>query len=72
MENRAKFPGINGVVADLISVDKKYETAVETALGASISHIVTEDEATAKNVIEYLKKNSLMDYDDQMISGKGR
>ena len=59
MENRAKFKGIDGVVADLISVEKKYETAVETALGASISHIVTEDEQTAKDVIEYLKKNRL-------------
>ena len=59
MENRADFKGIDGVVADLISVEKKYETAVETALGASISHIVTEDEQTAKNVIEYLKKNKL-------------
>ena len=59
MEDRAKFKGIDGVVADLISVEKKYETAVETALGASISHIVTEDEQTAKDVIEYLKKNKL-------------
>ena len=59
MENRNKFSGIDGVVADLISVEKKFETAVETALGASISHIVTEDEPTAKNVIEYLKKNKL-------------
>ncbi len=59
MENRSRFDGIDGVVADLISVEKKYETAVETALGASVSHIVTEDEQTAKNVIEYLKKNKL-------------
>ena len=56
MENRDQFPGICGVVADIISSDKKYETAVETALGASIQHIVTEDEKTAKDVIEYLKK----------------
>ncbi|MCR5324688.1 MAG: chromosome segregation protein SMC [Lachnospiraceae bacterium] len=59
MESREKFPGIDGVVADLIKTQKKYETAVETALGASISHIVTEDEETAKEVIEYLKKNKL-------------
>ena len=56
MENRADFPGICGVVADIISSEKKYEIAVETALGASIQHIVTEDEKTAKDVIEYLKK----------------
>ena len=46
-----------GVVADLIQVDKKYEVAVETALGGSIQNIVTSDEATAKKMIEYLKKN---------------
>lgn len=59
MESKSMFPGIDGVVADLIKTKKEYETAVETALGASVSHIVTEDEETAKNVIEYLKKNKL-------------
>ena len=32
----------------LIKVDKKYETAVEIALGGSIQNIVTDDEETAK------------------------
>ncbi|MCR5727773.1 MAG: chromosome segregation protein SMC [Lachnospiraceae bacterium] len=59
MENKDSFPGICGVVADLFSTEKKYETAVETALGASIQHVVTEDEKTAKNVIEYLKREKL-------------
>ncbi|MBQ0026546.1 MAG: chromosome segregation protein SMC [Lachnospiraceae bacterium] len=48
---------IRGVVADLISVDKKYETAIETALGTRIQNVVTEDEATAKAMVEFLKKN---------------
>ena len=59
MEKKDSFPGICGVVADLISTEKKYEIAVETALGASIQHIVTEDESTAKDVIEYLKREKL-------------
>ena len=57
MERKDQEPGILGVVADLIQVDKKYEVAVETALGGSIQNIVTSDEATAKKMIEYLKKN---------------
>lgn len=57
MERKEQEPGILGVVADLIQVDKKYEVAVETALGGSIQNIVTSDEATAKKMIEYLKKN---------------
>ncbi len=57
MECRQKEPGIHGVVADLIKTDKKYETAIETALGGSIQNIVTEDEETAKRMVQYLKEN---------------
>lgn len=53
-EQRAK---VHGVVADLIRADKKYSEAIETALGRSVSHIVTDDEETAKSLIGYLKKN---------------
>ena len=57
MEQKAKQPGIHGVVADLIKVKKKYETAIETALGGSIQNIVTDNDQTAKYLIEFLKKN---------------
>ena len=57
MEQKEKNKGIHGVVADLISVDKKYETAVETALGNNIQNIVTDDEQTAKQLIAFLKQN---------------
>lgn len=57
MEQKKNVPGIEGVVADLIKVDQRYETAIETALGGSIQNIVTENEDTAKELIEYLKKN---------------
>ena len=57
MEAKEKNDKIVGVVADIIKVEKEYETAVETALGGNIQNIVTEDESTAKALIEYLKKN---------------
>ncbi len=57
MERKSQMPGIIGVVADIIKVDKTYETAIETALGGSIQNIVTLDENTAKNLIAYLKQN---------------
>ena len=57
MEQRDKNKGIIGVVADIIEVDKKFETAIETALGGSIQNIVTEDAETAKRMIAYLKEN---------------
>ena len=57
MEQKEKETGILGVVADIIKVEKKYETAIETALGGSIQNIVTSDEDTAKRIIQYLKQN---------------
>ena len=57
MEQKEQNPGIIGVVADIIKVDKKYETAIETALGGNIQNIVTDDEDTAKKMIQFLKKN---------------
>ena len=57
MERKTDTPGIHGVIADLIKVDKQYETAIETALGGSIQNIVTDNEDTAREMIEYLKKN---------------
>lgn len=47
---------IQGVVAQLITMDAKYETAVETALGQAMQNIVTKNEEDAKYLIEYLKK----------------
>ena len=57
MEVRDRIFGIHGVVADIISTTREYETAIETALGGSIQNIVTDSEQTAKRLIEYLKKN---------------
>ena len=57
MERREQETGILGVVADLIKADKKYEIAIETALGGSIQNIVTDNEGTAKSLIQYLKQN---------------
>ncbi len=57
MERKEVEKGILGVVADIIKVDKAYEVAIETALGGSIQNVVTEDENTAKRMIQYLKQN---------------
>ena len=57
MEQKESVSGIIGVVADIIKVEKKYETAIETALGGNIQNVVTDDEDTAKHLIAYLKQN---------------
>lgn len=57
MERKNNERGIIGVVADIIQTDKKYEQAIEIALGGSIQNIVVDEENTAKEMIRYLKEN---------------
>ncbi len=51
--------GVLGVVADLLKVEKKYEKAIEIALGSSIQNIVTDTEENAKKIICFLKEKKL-------------
>ena len=57
MEQKEQVKGIIGVVADIVKVEKKYETAIEIALGGNIQNIVTETEEDAKKMISFLKEN---------------
>ncbi|MGN0241608.1 MAG: chromosome segregation protein SMC, partial [Candidatus Weimeria sp.] len=59
MEKKRDYPGIYGVVADLVSTGKKYETAIEIALGGSVKNVVVDTENTAKQLIEILKREKL-------------
>lgn len=51
-----RLRGIYGAVAELIAVPKDIETAIETALGGALQYIVTQDEASAREAIAYLKQ----------------
>ena len=58
--DEGKYTGsLIGVLSKLITVDKKYTTAVETALGNAMQNIVVNDEEDAKEAIEFLKKNHM-------------
>ena len=57
MEVKNRYPGIHGAVADIIQTEKKYEVAIETALGGTIQNIITDTEQTAKELVQYLKQN---------------
>ncbi len=57
MERKKMTPGVFGTVSDLIKVEKKYEAAIETALGGSIQNVVTDTQDTAKELIGYLRAN---------------
>lgn len=56
MGKKAAFPGLIGVVAELIKVPAAYTLAVETALGAALQQVVTQNTATAKQAVAYLTK----------------
>lgn len=58
-EDKSFAKGIYGPVAQLISVDKRFETAIEVSLGGALQNIITEDEYAAKRAIEYLKTNRM-------------
>ena len=51
--------GVHGVIANLISVPKDYETAIEMALGQTMQNIVTDTEEDAKRLVEHLRKFNL-------------
>lgn len=51
-----RISGIIGSVAQIISVPPEYSLAVETALGAALQNIVTENEDAAKRGIRLLKE----------------
>lgn len=52
------FEGICGAVGELITLDKKYETAIEIALGGAVQNIVAKNENDVKKAISYLKTNN--------------
>ncbi len=47
--------GVIGPVSKILSVEGKYATAIETALGGALQHIVVQNEDDAKNAIHFLK-----------------
>ena len=54
--NGQRCARIYGPLSKVISVDSKYVTAIETALGTNLQNIVVEDEETAKAAMFTLKK----------------
>ena len=53
---QGRISGVEGTVADVIKVDKRYAVAIETALGAALQNIIVNNEETAKRCIRYLKE----------------
>ncbi len=50
--------GIHGIVADIINVEERYVTAIETVLQPVMQHIIVDNEETAKRCIRFLKESN--------------
>ncbi|PIN74033.1 chromosome segregation protein SMC [Candidatus Woesearchaeota archaeon CG10_big_fil_rev_8_21_14_0_10_45_16] len=59
IENKKRFSGVHGTIAELGKVQKKYSAALETAAGGRMQHIVVDDDKTAASCIKYLQQNKL-------------
>ena len=57
--NQSLKKGVEGVLANLIDVPEKLQTAIEMSLGMALQNIVTETEQDAKKLVEYLRKNNI-------------
>ena len=49
------LPGIKGTIGELISVEKGFEVAFESALGEQIHYIVAETYSDCKRAVDYLR-----------------
>ena len=58
-KNKDLSKGVHGILANLISVEKEYETAIEMTLGPIIQNMVTDSEEEAKVLVNYLRENNL-------------
>ncbi|HEU4963053.1 MAG TPA: chromosome segregation protein SMC [Bacilli bacterium] len=52
-----RLQGIAGAVAELITVPKQYEQAIETALGGAMQNVVVESEKAGRDAIQFLKQS---------------
>lgn len=58
LENKSLFPGVFGIVADVLKVDEKYVSAIETILSNSLQHLVVDKSETAVKAANFLKNNN--------------
>lgn len=57
LNNLTSYPGVIGVIGELISFPAKFEAAMATALGSGVQDLVTTTRTSARDAINQLKKN---------------
>ena len=56
MQAEDYLTGIHGTISDLIQVERDYQVAIDKALGGSLQHVVVDDDQSARQAVNYLKK----------------
>ncbi|MDF2668551.1 MAG: chromosome segregation protein [Paenibacillus sp.] len=59
LASKGKLSGICGPVAELLSVPKLYEIAIETALDGCNEYVIVETEQDAYSALEFLRQHQL-------------
>lgn len=55
LKNKSQLNGIHTTVLDVIEIDTKYNDALDSALSASLQHIIVEDEQAGRAAIQFLR-----------------
>lgn len=55
---QGRLTGVHGIVADVITVDKRYVLAIETVLQPTMQNIIVDNEETANRCIRFLKETN--------------
>lgn len=56
LKRRTALEGVHGTIGELLQVPQGYTLALDTALGATVQHIVVEDPTAASQCIGHLKQ----------------
>lgn len=59
IEKKERFKGVHGTISQLGKIKKEFALALETTAGQKANFIVVDNEKTALDCLDYLKKNKL-------------
>lgn len=57
LQHRQQFSGLKGPVSELLQVPARYTTAIETVLGGQLQNLVVDNQASGKQIINFLVAN---------------
>ncbi|WP_414043350.1 chromosome segregation protein SMC [Macrococcus sp. EM39E] len=55
LKNKNQLNGIHSTVLDVVDIDPMYNDALDSALGASLQHIIVDDEQAGRAAIQFLR-----------------